>query len=398
MALTRRKLLKGLAQTGLFSGALDSQAALRGRRSCRQNLGAIHDAVMAFKKETGGLPPGLTALVTAGFIDRRLLICPLLAENGLNRPGNQSLVSSLPNDRLTLYQWEYTPDQVTRHEKQRMVGAGDWVPMARCGEHPDEEGNSHLNLALNGSIYASRTLWEFQLRDLIPFPYLFSAKIINENPVVPMVERIPGRSPHADARQLDLGSAFNSALTDSWPEGYEGEQAPEILALGGGRQLWDHEGAVFEIRGLVQLEGTRAAAAHPEFNEARFPSVRKLPEWNIETGEIHLLCGVIREQAPGTAAATVSVETSTGAVLSLDLRHGVHVSHGASLKTPGGATIAWSRPRPEVLVKARGSPDTAALSLSHVVWPLGGRMGIRRLIFKAADSACYPFLCAVTAA
>jgi hypothetical protein len=396
MRTTRRCFLRRSLQAGLVCSPLVASKAANAGRTCRQNLGAIYDAVIAYRGKYGRLPPRLSTLVTAGLIDRRLLICPVLVSNGLNRPSNASVVDNLADDPLTRYQWEFSPSQSQRHEKQRIIGAGDWVPMVRCGEHSDNEGNSHLNLALNGAVFSSGILWETRLRHIVPFPYLGTGKIMQENPVVPLRERIPPRATESGTRQIDLGPAFNGAFTDSWPEGYEGEQAPEILKLGGERRLWNHGGIEFELRGVVQLEGKSAAAAHPEVNEPRFPYAAQPLHCDAETEVFHILCGVVRSQSAGTPAAIVSLEGANGERLRLELRHGVHLVHGAALSEAGGAAIAWSRPRPGILSKSGKNPDTAALSLSHVTWPLGRKFHIRRIILEAAESACYPFFCAVT--
>jgi hypothetical protein len=397
MRCSRRNVLR----TVLGGVAFSQMSALQGWsaqsvRACEQNLRTIFDAVKHYQQLRGQLPTSLSALVPAGLIDRRLLVCPSLVGSGLNSPSNRWQVDNLGPDPLTRYQWEFSNEQAARHEKQRKIGAGDWVAMVRCSEHSGPEGASHLNLALNGAIYWSGLEWEHALREIIPYPYLTSKKALNEEPLIPLAERIPLRAPQSTAAQLDLGGAFNSALTDAWPEGWDGEQAPDLLALGGNNRLWSHEGITFELRGVIQLEGAAAAAVHPEVKEARFPHASRSIECTVETDCLHLLAGVIKACDATTVAGKVTLEDVHGDKFELLLQHGAHVAHGAVLSSPKSSQIAWSRPRPQ-LNFGKSDPDTAALSVSHVVWPLGRKVMVRRLMFRADQSACYPFLLAVTA-
>jgi hypothetical protein len=391
---TRRQFVRCLGSAGLaFQPGVLTGAPLAG---CRENLRAIHEAVCAYRQRYRVLPLNLTALAQDGLIDRRLLICPVHASAGTNRIRRLELVNGLAADPWTLYKWEWLPGSQTElHERQRLMGAGDWVPLVRCDQHGDGNGNDHLNLSLGGGIYPSGVDWEFRLRHLVPYPYLSAKSLIWQDHLVPLRQRIPGRSPEATTRQIDFGRVFNGALSDPWTEGYPGDEAPELLEMGPENGMLSHGGFRFELRGVVQLEGSKAVEFHRKaeptrLQEARFPQRMTVLKVSLETAELHLLIGVILEQPVGTAAGIMMLTMEDGGTLRLVLRHGMQVAHAVFLSSPE-ATLVWQREQGRRSVYA-------PRSVSHVVWPLGGVRRIVSITFEATDSASSPFLLALTAA
>jgi hypothetical protein len=160
--------------------------------------------------------------------------------------------------------------------------------------------------------------------------------------------------------------------------------------LGGEKRLLEHDGASFEIRGVVQIEGTAAADVHIDQKEARFPFSMRPAGMDLRGDRLHLLCGVLKSQPAGTEAARLVATDESGEKLELVLRHGMHVAHGSALSDPQGASIVWSR-------EQANKQDTGVRSVSHVVWPLGRQRRIVKLEFHNAATACYPFLLAVSA-
>ena len=404
--ISRRRFVASAASVYLAPLPFGALAPAAEGRRCEQNLRAIHDAVTAYRNSRGHLPRNLTALVIDGFIDSRLLMCPVLLGSGTNRPSQLGLRDNLKDDPMTLYIWEFPGGKSELHERQRQIGAGDWVPIVRCREHPVPGSRlNHLNLSLGGGIYRSGTDWEHQLRHIIPYPYLKAKAILGAEPLVPLIERIPPRSPAATAQQIDLVAAFNAALTDPWIEGEEGEETPDLLKLGGDQRLWKIGGQAFELRGVVQLEGRGAAAVRParrgrdHSSEPRFPFASSVVETDVLASQLHLLCGAIRypnrlkpepDLVKDRVIGRVLVVDESGNEVTLDLRHGRHVVHGDALAKSEHASLVWTRQLDD--------PDcVGARSISHVVWPLGGERRIREIRFEASDSEYYPFLIAITA-
>ena len=307
------------------------------------------------------------------------------------------LLNGLLEDPWTFYKWEWLRrPQAELHERQRLMGAGDWVPLVRCDQHRDGEGNDHLNLSLGGGIYPSGVNWEYRLRHLVPYPYLWAKPLIGQEPLVPLAQRILGRASGATSRQVDLGGVFNAALSDPWVEGYSGDEAPELLEMGGQNRLLEHGGFRFELRGVVQLEGSMAVKTHRELEknqteEARFPLRMRALKVSQETSELHVLTGVILGEPVGTEAGILTLTMEDGGTSRLVLRHGMEVAHEVFLTNPEAASLVWKRER-------GGRSAYAPRSVSHVVWPLGGVRRIVAISFEATASASSPFLLALTAA
>lgn len=366
-------------------------------QTCEQNLRAIHDAVIIRRRMRGRLPDSLSELSSAGLIDPELLICPMHKQAGTNRPANAHDANNFADDPLTLYNWQFGGRTDTQtgfllrdlHERQARMGLGDWVPIVRCDQHPKENGDTHLNLTLGGAIFPSSKIWEFRLRHLLPYPYLRAKAIVTPEPLIPLRDRIPPRSSDSGKSQIDLGMAFNGALSDPWPEGYPGEEAPEILRRRGPDGLWQLNGTAFEIRGVVQLEGRGAANTHKECPEARFPAASREITVETEAAQIILLAGVIRDQPAGTLAATLTITIDSGQRLEFPLRHGIEISHAGNFADSRDIKMVWSRATPL-------PQDTAARCLSMITWKFGKKVRIRSLKFSAGDAASYPFLLAAT--
>lgn len=298
---------------------------------------------MGYRADHGELPPNLTTLFRERRIDPRLLICPVHATRGTNRPSDTYLRDGLANDPMTLYIWEFSPEYAAWKERQRAIGAGDWVPIVRCREHSNPEtGFTQLNLSLGGAVYPSGQDWEYQLRQFVPHSYLASIAISQRGEVIPLRDRIPGRLSESKASQVDLGPAFNAAMADPWPEGWQGEEVPE-LSNGQEGRIWRVNGHDFEVRGVVQIEGRRAAAAHPNLKEPRFPFAMQPLPVDFEATTLHLLCGAINEQAKGTVAGRLLATDDSGETHQLILKYGTQVAHGPELEAPENAKIVWAR-------------------------------------------------------
>jgi len=400
--MQRRDFIVG-SGVAVISLSLPDVSSGKSARTCKQNLQVIHEAVGRYRKKFGSFPPTLSTLVYDGLLDRSLLICPVHRNRGTNSPSDDWLTGGLQSDPLTLYSWKYGDDEVgIRSRRQERMGVGGWTPMVQCSEHLDEgevDGDSHLNLCLNGGIFHSSGSWEFKMRHIVPYPYLVAEALIEGKDERSLRERIPKRSPDATAAQIDLSDQFNGALDDPWPEGYPHEATPDLLAKGGENRLWRIGDVDFEIRGVVQIEGTTAATSHSQSFEPRFPFAMKPIERRFDAERLHLLCGVLGKIDKDDPVATILV-TYEGGEQDLVLRYGQHVRHDWELDDDGStAEVVWRKhrdpPAPPLPEKAA---DVGLRSVSLLTIPLGdSAKTVKKIEFVAADTACYPLLLAITA-
>ncbi|MGI8601951.1 MAG: hypothetical protein ACR2OZ_03020 [Verrucomicrobiales bacterium] len=403
--LSRRNVLGGIAGAAatsllpnLGNGADGtSRDAPAMRAACERNLKLIFDAVDRFVKKRGDYPEHLGKLVSEGFIDPSVLICPLLQSSGHLQIPKPELINNISKDSLTLYVWEYSeaqspfPNTTMRDfkERQRKTGVGDWVPMVRCHAHSE-----NLNLSFGGAVYSSSVYWERLFRHLCPFPYLGSSLLFARRP--PHTAHLPRRAPDTDARLLDLTAAYNALIEDDWMSVEPGDGATDFIKQLGPAWIWKHDGVPFDVRGAVQLGGknvTLNLGEPPNRPEYYPPSIPSIPV-DQEASTAHLLAGVIYEAPANSEVAKLRSIFSDGSVEELSLVFGQHVWHQApnSSHSPSPeSTLAWRRASP--------ASNDAPHAIYHVRWNLKrpGRL-LKQLEFSSSESSSCPFLLAVTLA
>jgi hypothetical protein len=232
---------------------------------CRQNMHRIHDAIVAFERAHKRLPHWLSEL-TPDYLDGNSLVCPYVKKIGDLQSWRYGLRHDVFDDPgLTSYSYEFCEKELplwtgvkttwADYKRRQMEVVGDGVPIARCFAH-----NPILNLAYNGRIYSnlSNTDWEslyepkYKHEDLQPEPLFF------HKPPRADVNRYPRREADADPRLLDLTANYNAYLDDTWlpyPRNCELKELP--------RGVHEFGGSRFDVRGLIQLNGSHLLAPYP---------------------------------------------------------------------------------------------------------------------------------------
>jgi hypothetical protein len=278
------------------------------REGCIRNLHQIYDAIQAYQADHKDIPNWLADLVPQYLQDPSVLVCPVCRRTG------QVEIPALADPKIaTSYLFEFcplplgssTPNHTRREWKRRQMGlVGSVVPIVRCRHH-----NPVLNLAYDGKIYDSPSLWETTVSNRVSMAELTPERIFaNETapsgnrPVArtATVLKFDDRDPKAPANLLDLTPFYNASLTESW-HGNSGNDLSELP-----RGLQTTKDAQFDIRGIVQL-GSKSPTA------GRFPSQIKDIPVHQKCRRIHFLhsagFGAVTEE--GKLVATYVVHYAT---------------------------------------------------------------------------------------
>ena len=250
------------AQT-IPAGVVPSRAQEE-KEACTRNLKVIYEAIQAFQADHHDLPNWLSDLVPQYLADANVLICPVCRRTG------QTEAPPLADPKLpSSYLFEFCPAPLgsaatnaptrTRREwKRRQMGlVGSQVPLVRCRHHTPV-----LNLAFDGRIFESPSLWELLFTNRVSAAELRPARIFAGEPAPAANSRkkpavalhIPARDPGARKELLDLTRFYNAGLNEAW----HGNKNNDLAELPTGLQTFG--GVEFDVRGIVQLCSQSPAA------------------------------------------------------------------------------------------------------------------------------------------
>jgi len=253
------------------------------KHACADNLNRLYEAIHAFEAEHHDLPNWLSDLFPEYISDTNLLICP-----AARRTGKQESPPLADPKITSSYLFEFCPvplggsspkvaSRTRREWKRRQMGlVGSMVPLVRCRQH-----DVVLNLAFDGRIYESQSLWETLLTNRVTAAELTAARLFaNEpggnpaakpqsstaRPSSPGGEMpkpfVPPRDPAARSELLDLSNFYNASFTNSW----HGNAGNDLATFPAG--LPTLAGIEFDARGIVQL-GSKSPTA------SKFPAQAK---------------------------------------------------------------------------------------------------------------------------
>lgn len=244
--------LAALAQT---NGPALSTAA-REKEECTRNLVRIYKAIQAYELDHKDIPNWLSDLVPEYLPDSTVLVCPVCRRTGKVEAAN------LADPKLpSCYLFEFcpvplgreAPNHTRREWKRRQMGLlGSVVPIVRCRQH-----NPALNLAFDGHVYESPSMWELAFTNRVSRADLTAAALFANEPPAPKspvkaaeVRQYPPRDPAAGPELLDLTPQYNAMLTQAW-HGGDSHNGNDLAALPAGIQTLG--GVAFDVRGIVQL-------------------------------------------------------------------------------------------------------------------------------------------------
>ena len=360
---------------------------------CRKNLGAIYQAIQAYRAENKDLPAWLSDLVPRFLKDPNTLVCPVVKKTGaVNDFGIQD-----PNIS-TAYTYEFSdtviPDVIqvgatrTMEDwKRRQMGlVGSRVPMVRCHHH-----ERVLNLDFDGRIYESGVAWEAELAQVIDPVDLSAGRIFASETAHAAALRaraaIPPRDPKTPANLIDLSRFYNASLAESWHQNEPGDPpANDLEWLPRGVQKFG--GVEFDTRGVIQLSSRQLK--HP-----RFTSGIRNVRIDRKAERLHFLHGTGWSAPEGTPVAHVIIRLANGDKHQFTIRYGTHVSDwiaqaGEPADSENSAVVWTGR-----------SPATDSQTLLHIyktqwVNPTPGET-ITTLDYLGAHEDPAPFLIAITA-
>jgi hypothetical protein len=232
----------------------DPKLAADEKAGCIRNLNLIYHAIQAYQIDHKDIPYWLSDLVPQYISDANVLTCPVCKRTG------QIESSELADPKIpSSYLYEFcplplgtndAPDDPTktrRDWKRRQMGlVGSIVPIVRCRHH-----GAVLNLAFDGRIYESPTMWEDLLTNQVDIAELKAARIFaassNPNGAAAPAVAYPLRDPQAKPGLINLSAYYNAALTESW----HGNADNDLASLPTGVQ--ELAGVEYDVRGIIQL-------------------------------------------------------------------------------------------------------------------------------------------------
>ncbi len=245
--------------------ASTANRAAEEKAACTKNLLVIYTAIEAYQSDHKDLPNWLSDLVPNYLADANVLICPVCRRTGQTETGPLGD----PNISAS-YLFEFcpvplgtmatnAPTRTRREWKRRQMGlVGSVVPVVRCRHHQPV-----LNLAFDGRIYESPTMWEMSVTNRVALTELSAARLFaNDSPPAarnssrPGGPKFPARDPKAKKALLDLTGFYNATLTSSW----HGKKGNDLAALPKGLQ--NLAGVEFDVRGIVQLRSLSDSATN----------------------------------------------------------------------------------------------------------------------------------------
>ena len=379
----------GAQTNGVSVDAATQQAE---REGCINNLKLIYDAIQAYQMDHKDIPNWLSDLVPQYLGDANVLICPVCKRTG------EAETSALADPNLPCsYLYEFCPmpltmpsvaSGVTRREwKRRQMGlAGSVVPIVRCRHHTPV-----LNLAYDGKIYDSPTMWESTLSNRVDLVRLTPERLFppetntsGQAKKTPAKLKIAKRDAKATTNEINLIKYYNAMLTQSWHGGTNND----LASLPTGSQTL--AGVEFDVRGIVQL-GSKSS------------SVKGFPA-QVKDIKIHQKCqrlNFLHAVAMGTMAdegktvGSYIVHFATN-----QMRADVPINYGEDVrdwhvlpkeKPAKELTVAWSG------TNAGSIPSIRSVRLFKTTWTnIAPDVEIESVDYVSAMGNAAPFLVAIT--
>jgi len=184
-----------VASTETNSTAVAPDKASAEKEACMNNLKLIYTAIQGYQADHHDLPDWLSDLVPQYLADANVLMCPVCRRTG------QVEAPPLADPKLpSSYLFEFCPVPLgglginglihTRKEwkRQQMGLVGSQVPIVRCRHHTPV-----LNLAFDGRIYESPSMWELLFTNRVSAAELTPARIFHLEPARPAnAQKKPG--------------------------------------------------------------------------------------------------------------------------------------------------------------------------------------------------------------
>ncbi len=206
----------------------------------------------------------------------------------------------------------------------------------------------------------------------------------------PDLSKIPPRDPKASPQMVDLTGKYTSPLTEQWHPNVNGlpEGANHLGSLTRGVQkLGDVE---FDVRGVIQVNGTQAEAAG-----CVFPDAQKGIKVGRKCKRLHALHGTGWSAENGAAIGKYVLHYAGGETATLSIIYGVDVrdwwASGSEPKEVKSAVIAWSGSN----AAAEGAGASLRLFKRTYDNPKPDLV-IETVDFVSAGAESAPFLIAVT--
>ncbi|HEY5910869.1 MAG TPA: hypothetical protein VJA21_09735 [Verrucomicrobiae bacterium] len=370
-----------------------AETARAEKEGCSANLKKIFTAIEAYQAEHHDLPNWLSDLVPQYLQDANTLICPLCRRTGKTEGpplADPNISSSYLFEFCPLPLGSTAPNAPTRTRrewKRRQMGlVGSKVPIVRCRHH-----NPVLNLAFDGTVYESPGMWELNFTNRIRAEELTASRLFAtenpsraEQPPRASTGKFPTRDPKAGKGLLDLSTAYNASLTESWHGGTDNQ----LAGLSAGIQ--NLGGVDFDIRGIVQL----AARS----NGTNFPvEVKGIPV-RQKCSRIHFLHAAAwgHPEDEGKKIGFYAIHFATNQMrLEIPIVYGQSVRdwHEWSGEKPAGPelAVAWKGEN-GVSTRAR-----AKIRLFRTTWNnLVPDIEIESIDFVSSRTNAAPFLVAIT--
>jgi WD40 repeat protein len=195
---------------------------------------------------------------------------------------------------------------------------------------------------------------------------------------------IPSRHTRCTDAQIDLSGHYTSALDESWFVYFEDDS---LASLPHGLHALD--GVQFDLRGLIQLQGTREG-------DAQFPDRASNIRVDRFCQRLHFLHATHRHPSPGREIGHYLVRFRNGSEIRLPLVYGYNTMdwwvHAEDRQDLQAMQVAWTG------TNAAATASKTQVRLFKWTWknPLPD-LEIASIDFVSALNGCAPFLVAVTA-
>jgi hypothetical protein len=243
--------------------------------------------------------------------------------------------------------------------------------------------NRWLNVAATGWIYESGDYWMAEFLNLMPRHYMDPALLQKDARSIP--ERAAPRSPRCGPAQVDLVPSCNAIPTTPWFFGptmrYSAPAFGNWLQTG----IYEYQGLLFDVRGIVQLEGSLVPKEDGKRSLHSFPTQVSAIRVGRAARFLHLLAGTTQKVAPGTSIAILRLHFASGSVEDLSLIYGKHMAD--PMDSPGDSPRLYPAPG-----------QTEEISSLHYVSLENPRPAdeILSLDFQAQPVPSHPFILAIT--
>ena len=207
----------------------------------------------------------------------------------------------------------------------------------------------------------------------------------------PDVAKIPSRDPKAGPRLVDLTGKYYSPLTEQWHPNASGlpENENHLGSLPRGIQTFN--GVEFDVRGVIQVNGTAA-----EFAGAAFPDSANGIKIGKKCKRLHFLHATGWSSDDGTAIGKYVLHYAGGQTATLDIIYGVDLRDwwvgSDGNKQIKSATVAWTGSSP-----AADAVGSSIRLFKRTYDNPKPELEIQTLDFVSTKAESAPFLVAITA-